>query len=159
MRDDGVTVVSGANTDDLGEYRPGLVAAAEHGVRHPFVESGMGKADIRALARSLGMDDADLPASPCLASRLYTGTRVTAARLHAVEVGEALLRDHGFRVARCRVRDDAVLVEVPDEDRDRVSRTLLDDVCRAMRAAEPSIGAVTLDPQPYRPGRAVLGIG
>ncbi|MEM1335113.1 MAG: ATPase, partial [Actinomycetota bacterium] len=85
-------VLSGANTDDLGEYRPGLDAAAERAVRHPFVEAGIGKAEIRSIARLLGMAEADLPASPCLASRLYTGTRVTAARLRAVEAGEALLR-------------------------------------------------------------------
>ena len=70
-------VLSGANVDDLGEYRPGLDAAAERGVRHPYVEAGMGKAQVRALARELGLAEADLPASPCLASRLYTGTRVT----------------------------------------------------------------------------------
>ena len=65
-------IVSGANTDDLGEYRPGLDAAAEAGVRHPFVEAGVGKAGIRAVARHLGIVEADLPSSPCLASRLYT---------------------------------------------------------------------------------------
>ena len=152
----GVTVLSGANLDDLGEYRPGLQAAAEHGVRHPYVEAGIDKAEIRAMARVLELPEAELPASPCLASRLYTGTRVTAARLHAVELGEAVLRGHGHDVARCRIRTTEVMVEVPDADRDRISEELLDDVTRAMRAAEPTLTAARLDPQPYRPGRAVL---
>lgn len=154
----GVTVVSGANLDDLGDYRPGLQAAAEHGVRHPYVEAGIDKAHIRAMARALDLPEAELPASPCLASRLYTGTRVTPARLHAVELGEAVLRRHGHDVARCRIRETEVMVEVPDSDRDGISDELLDDVTRAMRAAEPTLAPARLDPQPYRPGRAVLHV-
>lgn len=155
---DEAIVLSGANIDDLGEYRPGLAAAAEHGVRHPYVDAVMGKAEIRSLARHLGVVEAELPASPCLASRLYTGTRVTAARLRAVEVGEAVLRQAGLLVVRCRVREDEVLVEVPDERRADVGRELLDDVAAAMRAVEPGIGSVALDPVAYRPGRAVIQI-
>jgi len=110
-------LLSGANVDDLGEYRPGLRAAAEAGVRHPFVEVGATKREIRAVARELHLDCADLPASPCLASRLYTGTAVTPARLHAVEVGEALLTVRtGVRVVRCRLREDEVRIEVQDAD-------------------------------------------
>ena len=102
------TIVSGANVDDLGEYRPGLQAAREFDVRHPFVEAGMAKRDIREMARRLGLPFADLPASPCLASRLYTGTAVTASRLSAVEHGEEFLKEHtGVEVVRCRVKGDA----------------------------------------------------
>src|SRR5207249_1462817 len=71
---EGWTLLSGANLDDLGEYRPGLEAAAERAVRHPFIETGIGKAQIRAIARVAGLSFSELPASPCLASRLYTGT-------------------------------------------------------------------------------------
>jgi uncharacterized protein len=152
------TVLSGANVDDLGDYRPGLVAAAEHDVRHPYVEAGTGKSDIRLLARHLGLAEAELPASPCLASRLYTGTRVTATRLRAVEVGEAVLREAGMTIARCRLREDDVLVEVPDERRAAVGCDLLDDVAAAMCAVEPRIRSVRLDPAAYRPGRAVIHI-
>lgn len=171
-------VVSGANTDDLGEYRPGLEAAAERDVRHPFVEAGVGKPEIRAIARHLGMAEADLPASPCLASRLYTGTRVTASKLRAVEAGEALLRDRcAIGVVRCRVRDDdlaggardepsdhidgevglTVLVEVPEVDRPLVTELILADVAAVMRSVEPSIARVQLDDQPYAPGRSFVG--
>ncbi|MEL6890613.1 MAG: ATPase [Actinomycetota bacterium] len=150
-------VLSGANTDDLGEFRPGLEAAAERSVRHPFVEAAIGKADIRAIARHLGMPEADLPASPCLASRLYTGTRVTAGRLRAVEAGEALVRDRtGLGVVRCRVRDDDVSVEVPERDRVLVTAAILADVADVMRSVEPSISSVVLDAEPYAPGRSFL---
>ena len=69
-------LLSGANADDAGDWRPGLRAAAEHGVRHPLLEAGVGKADVRALARELGLPSAEKPASPCLASRIPYGTAV-----------------------------------------------------------------------------------
>lgn len=151
----GATVLSGANLDDLGEYRPGLDAATEHGVRHPYVEAGLGKAGIRRTATDLGLDCADLPASPCLASRLYTGTEVTESRLRAVEVGEELLRSlTGIDVARCRITGDTVLVEVEGPARALVTPDDLSRVTAAMAALEPSLTAVTLDDRPYRPGRA-----
>jgi pyridinium-3,5-biscarboxylic acid mononucleotide sulfurtransferase len=155
-----VTVLSGANVDDLGEYRPGLKAAAEHHVRHPYVEVGMGKRDIRSVAGWLGLSVAELPASPCLSSRFYTGTRIDPVRLHAVEIGEATLSETtGIGVVRCRVRGDDVLVEVPVADRHRVSAEHLALIVDAMRAVDPKLASVALDDNPYRPGRAVLEIG
>ena len=151
-------IVSGANTDDLGEYRPGLDAAAEAGVRHPFVEAGVGKAGIRAVARHLGIVEADLPSSPCLASRLYTGTRVTEARLRSVEAGESVLRAEGFEIVRCRRRDAAAVVELPIGDRHRVTPALLDTVRSAMQAVDPELESLTLDDRPYRPGQAILHV-
>lgn len=152
------TLLSGANLDDLGEYRPGLIAASEHGVRHPFVEAGIGKSTIRAIARRLGLPFAELPASPCLASRLYTGTRVTATRLAAIEAGEALIRrDTGIGVVRCRLREQEMIVEVDDGDRDKLSDTLLGAVFATVRALEPGIAGVRVDPKPYRPGRSFVG--
>ncbi len=151
-------VLSGANLDDLGEYRPGLAAAAEREVRHPYVEAGLTKAEIRSVARHLGLTEADLPASPCLASRLYTGTRVTPSRLRAIEAGEALVRERsGIAVVRCRVRESAVLVEVHDADRDLIDDRLLAGVAATMRSIEPSIESVELDSRRYRPGRAFVG--
>src|SRR5205085_8591613 len=73
-RDGYAAVLSGANADDAGDWRPGLRAAAEHGVRHPLLEAGVGKDEVRALARELGIPSAEKPASPCLASRLPYGT-------------------------------------------------------------------------------------
>lgn len=151
-------ILSGANLDDLGEYRPGLAAAAEREVCHPYVDARITKAEIRAVARHLGLAEADLPASPCLASRLYTGTRVTASRLRAVEAGEALVRERaGIGVVRCRVRDDVVLVEVPEADRGLINGELLRGVESTMRSIEPSITGVVLDGDAYEPGRAFVG--
>jgi uncharacterized protein len=154
----GAVVLSGANLDDLGEYRPGLVAAAERSVRHPFVEAEITKAEIRAIARQLDLADADLAASPCLASRLYTGTRVTPTRLRAVEAGEALVRDRtGIAVVRCRVSDDSVLVEVGHGDRELVTAAVLAGVSAVMTTVEPTISRVCLDDRAYAPGRAFVG--
>jgi pyridinium-3,5-biscarboxylic acid mononucleotide sulfurtransferase len=153
--DDGATLLSGANTDDLKEYRPGLRAADEHGVRHPYVELDIAKSDIRRLARGLGLEFADLPASPCLASRLYTGTRVTENRLRAVEIGEDLLRRHtGLDVVRCRVDESTVRVEVSPEEAARVTRRVLEAVLRGMQLMEPQLDRIEADPRGYRPGRA-----
>lgn len=149
----GATVLSGANTDDLGEYRPGLTAAAEHAVRHPYIEAGIGKPDIRRIAGTLRLDCAELPASPCLASRLYTGTEVTPSRLRAVEVGEELLRAlTGLDVVRCRIREHTLLVEV--QAGTVIPAGVLDRVAEAMTRIEPSLTAAALDDRPYRPGRA-----
>ena len=151
------TLMSGANVDDLGEYRPGLLAAAEHHVRHPFVEAEMGKPDIRALAAGRGRAWHDLPAAPCLASRLYTGTPVTPGLLRAVEEGEITAhRLTGLDVLRCRVRGSEVVVEVPAGDRALVTPAVLDDVLAAMRPHAPHLGPIGLDPEPYAPGRAFV---
>ncbi|HEV3435835.1 MAG TPA: ATP-dependent sacrificial sulfur transferase LarE [Gemmata sp.] len=110
-------VVSGANLDDLGDYRPGLVAAAEHSVRHPLQEAGFTKADVRGLARHWNIPTWDKPASPCLSSRLAPGLAVTVERTARVEAAEAFLRSLGLR--ECRVRyhqGDLARVEVPLSD-------------------------------------------
>jgi pyridinium-3,5-biscarboxylic acid mononucleotide sulfurtransferase len=108
------TMVSGTNVDDLGDYRPGLEAAAEHGVRHPFVEAGMSKAAVRALARAMALDDlAELPAAPCLSSRLETGIEVTPERLRLVHAVERLVSEQ-LRPAtvRCRLFHNGIAVQL-----------------------------------------------
>ncbi len=151
-------VLSGANLDDLGEYRPGLDAAAQRGVRHPWIEAGFAKADIRALARALAVPFAELPSSPCLASRLYTGTRVTAERLRAVHACETLIKQRtGLDVVRCRVRGETLIVEVEDGARSLITSGLLAELGRLAVTFEPGIGAATLDAQAYSPGRAFVG--
>ena len=107
-------VVSGANTDDLGDYRPGLEAAKEWRVRHPWVEAGVDKAGVRRLARRLGLAEvADLPSSPCLSSRVETGIAIEGDVLGAVDAAERYVRRRlGARTVRCRVRADGVAVEL-----------------------------------------------
>lgn len=107
-------MVSGANLDDRGDYRPGLAAAAEHSVRHPLQEAGFTKADVRELARYWNLPTWDKPASPCLSSRLAPGLAVTPERTKRVEDAEAYL--HGLGLRECRVRyheGDLARIEVP----------------------------------------------
>ena len=112
------TVVSGTNLDDLGDYRPGLIAAEEHGVRHPFVEAGIAKRGVRAIAAHLGLGEiAELPAAPCLSSRIETGIAIDGAMLLKVHAAERLLgRTVAARTVRCRVRAASIDVEL-DPDR------------------------------------------
>ncbi len=155
-------IVSGTNTDDLGEYRPGLDAARDHRVRHPFVEAGMAKSAVRALARTLGLGDvADLPAAPCLSSRVETGLRIEGAHLafiHAVETLVAARLEAGGsgRTVRCRLRAAGIVIEL-----DAPALAILDTPARAALVEE--IGArvpLGIAPgvrfAPYRTGSAFL---
>jgi pyridinium-3,5-biscarboxylic acid mononucleotide sulfurtransferase len=105
-------VLDGSNADDVGDYRPGSVAAREHGVRSPLVEAGLTKRDIRELSRQQGLPTWDQPAAPCLSSRLPYGVAVTPDRLHQVELAEAALRELGFRELRVRHHDDCLRLEL-----------------------------------------------
>ena len=109
-------IVSGTNTDDLGEYRPGLDAARDYNVRHPFVEAGIGKARIRQLATQLGLGAlAELPSAPCLSSRIETGLRIEAPVLGIVHEAEKLVaRALAPRTVRCRVRASGIVIELDD---------------------------------------------
>ena len=109
-------ICSGANLDDLGDYRPGLIAAAEHKVRHPLQEAGFTKADVRALALAWELPTWDKPASPCLSSRLAPGVEVTPERTARVEAAEAYLKTLGFREFRVRLHEgDLARIEVPPD--------------------------------------------
>jgi uncharacterized protein len=112
----GETVVSGANLDDLGDYRPGLDAAAEHKVRHPLIEAEIGKADVRAIAAAFGLDDvAELPSAPCLSSRVETGIAIEADTLTAIDAAERWLRRRlRPETVRCRVRPSGVVIELDE---------------------------------------------
>jgi uncharacterized protein len=107
-------IVSGTNADDLGDWRPGLQAAAERRVAAPLADCGFTKADVRALSEHFGLPTHDKPASPCLSSRIPYGHEVTPAKLRAVEGGESWLRKR-FDIRECRVRHYGELarVEVP----------------------------------------------
>ena len=155
----GVTIVSGTNTDDLGDFRPGLAAAAEHSVRHPYVECGIGKPAIRAIATWFGLDDlAELPAAPCLSSRVETGIAIDPEVLKAIDACERLVRGvTGAATVRCRVRRDAIVVELDDTalaDLEAPRRAALaGEVDERMTAAGVSR---VLRFEPYRMGSAFL---
>jgi uncharacterized protein len=149
----GVGVIcSGANLDDLGDYRPGLTAAAERHVRHPLQEAGFTKAAVRSLAKSWDLPTWDKPASPCLSSRLAPGLTVTAERTGRIESAEAYLKQHGLRDCRVRLHEgELARIEVPIAD---VARLAAPEVRSelARRFRELGFKFVTLDLEGFRSG-------
>jgi uncharacterized protein len=109
-------VLDGSNADDVGDYRPGLRARNEQGVRSPLLEAGLDKESIRTLSRALGLPTWDKPAAPCLSSRIPYGTEITHEKLREVEAAEMALRSLGFRVCRVRHHGQAARIEVPAGD-------------------------------------------
>jgi pyridinium-3,5-biscarboxylic acid mononucleotide sulfurtransferase len=99
------TVCSGANLDDLGDYRPGLTAAAERKIRHPLQEAGFTKPDVRAVAKLWELPTWDKPAAPCLSSRLAPGLAVTVERTARIEAAETYLKSLGLRDCRVRLHE------------------------------------------------------
>ena len=122
-------ILSGTNTDDLGEYRPGLDAAKDHGVRHPYVEAGIDKRGVRLLASELGLGVlSELPSSPCLSSRVETGLRIEPAVLAMVHAAETLVAARlSPRTVRCRVRARGLVIEL-DPDALEAAETVRDEV-------------------------------
>lgn len=149
----GVGVVcSGANLDDLGDYRPGLTAAAERHVRHPLQEAGFTKADVRALAKVWDLPTWDKPASPCLSSRLAPGLAVTPERTARVEAAEAYLKSLGLRDCRVRLHEgELARVEVPIAEIARLAAPAVRDGL-ARRFRELGFRFVTLDLEGFRSG-------
>jgi uncharacterized protein len=149
----GVNVIaSGANTDDMGEYRPGLRAASEYGVRHPLQECSLRKADVRALARAWGLPTWDKPASPCLSSRVAYGEDPTPERLQMIDQAEQWLRQHGLRTLRVRYhKGDLARIEVALDDLPHlVDVKLRGELIPTFRAL--GFKFVTLDLEGFRSG-------
>ena len=144
-------VLNGTNTDDLGDYRPGLEAARLAGVRSPFLELGFSKADVREIAQALGMPAWDKPAAACLSSRIPYGTSVTPERLSQVGGLEAELRALGFRRSRVRYHDKIARIELDLED---LPRLLQPEMREAVVKAGRTHGFtyITLDLAGYRTG-------
>lgn len=112
-------VLDGANADDVGDHRPGRKAATEYGVRSPLIEAGLNKNEIRELSRRQNLPTWDVPASPCLSSRIAYGSPVTIERLSKIERGEEFMRELGFREFRVRVHDELVRLEIAPPEMDR----------------------------------------
>lgn len=144
-------IVDGSTTDDLGDYRPGRVAATKHKVRSPLIEVGLSKAEVRELSRLAGLPTWDKPASPCLSSRIAYGTKVTIERLSTVDRGEEILREMGFREFRVRHHDQLVRLEISSAEMDRaLQREVIDEL--AVRFRQLGFKYVTLDLHGYRTG-------
>lgn len=145
-------VVNGTNADDLGDWRPGLVAATEHRVIAPLAEAGLTKQEVRELSATLGLPTFDKPASPCLSSRIPYGQEVTPEKLRAVEAGERFLKET-FAIRECRVRHFGAFARI------EVPPALLGEIERAENSA--GIAAhfrtlgferVEIDPRGFRSG-------
>jgi len=145
-------VAYGLIVDDLSDYRPGHRAAAEAGVRAPLADAGLGKQDIRTLSKALDLPTWDLPASPCLSSRLPYGTAVTPEALRRVDRAEAGLRALGFRELRVRHLGEVARVEIAPGEMPRLeapgARSAAETAVREAGYAE-----VRIDPEGYRRGR------
>ena len=156
------TLLSGTNVDDLGDWRPGLKAAETHGVRHPFVEAGIDKAHVRAIAAGLGFDDlAALPAAPCLSSRIETGLRVEADDLASIHAAERYLsrqlRPLGPETVRCRKRKAGIVIELDEATLDALSESRRATLGTAVAGMfETCEHARPVSFAPYRTGSAFL---
>jgi len=149
----GITaLIDGANRDDLGDERPGLRACAEHGVRHPLIEAGLGKAAVRALARALDLPVWSKPAEACLASRIAYDEPVTADKLRQVAAAEDVLRDLGLGPElRVRHHGDIARIELAADAVEQAAAPALRDLLVSrMRAL--GFTYVTLDLQGFRSG-------
>jgi pyridinium-3,5-biscarboxylic acid mononucleotide sulfurtransferase len=151
-------VVYGATADDLGDHRPGMQAAQQHGIRAPLLEAGLGKADIRALSQQRGLPTHDKPAMACLASRIPYGRAVTVEALGQVAQAEAFLkREIGLRQVRVRHHGEVARLEVEPDDILRVAQPA---IRRRIQHKLREIGFtyVTLDLAGFRSGSLNEGL-
>jgi len=163
-RHTGLPLAAGTNTDDLQDFRPGLRAAAEEGVVHPLVTAGIDKAGVRAIAAQLGLRELqDLPASPCLASRVSTGIAIDPALLPLLDQAEqALRRQLGLLASsadlRCRVRSDGLAVELPLESPLQQHAALIATVREVLAGSRFAALGEHIVIEPYRRGSAFIRV-
>jgi uncharacterized protein len=144
-------IAYGVNADDQGDFRPGQQAARDHHVLAPLLEAGLGKAEIRELARQAGLRVWDKPASACLSSRIEYGRPVTPEALHVVEQGEDALRALGFRQFRVRHHGEIVRIEIAREELPRaMTPEMANEFTRIFK--ELGFKFVTLDLDGFRSG-------
>ena len=145
-------VVDGVNADDLLDYRPGIVAAKERGVRSPLAEVGISKLEVRELAKYLGLPWWDKPSQPCLSSRFPYGELITTEKLHRVGRAERYMRDLGYRNLRVRSDGETARIELmPEEIQDFVVKVDLSSLVKAFQGF--GFTYVTLDLEGYKSGK------
>jgi len=150
-------VVDGVNADDLGDFRPGLDAATAHRVRHPLVEAGFTKEDVRRASAGLGLPTWAKPAAPCLASRFAYGTEITHERLGRVELAERELKRLGFRELRVRFEGETARLEIAVAELGRCAEPATRRaVVEAVKAA--GFRRVVLDLEGFRSGSLNEGL-
>jgi pyridinium-3,5-biscarboxylic acid mononucleotide sulfurtransferase len=144
-------VANGLIADDLGDYRPGIQAADEHGVRSPLLEAGFNKADVRAVSRLLGLPNWSKPALACLSSRVPYGEGITVEKLSQIDRAEQVLRTVGFEQVRVRHHGSVARIELPPADLPRIfGHDLAERITSELKAL--GFQYVTLDLQGYRSG-------
>jgi uncharacterized protein len=151
-------VCEGSNVDDEGDYRPGMRAVAELGVRSPLREAGLAKDEIRRISRELGLETWDKQSFACLSSRFPYGESITAEKLGMVDEAEQLLINRGFRQVRVRVHGDVARIELGGEE---IRRLLEDDMRVSVHEEIKKLGFsyVALDLLGYRTGSMNEGLG
>jgi uncharacterized protein len=144
-------IIYGVNVDDLGDYRPGQGAAAQHRVAAPLADAGLTKAEIRELSRLAGLPTWDRPASACLSSRIPYGTPVTIQNVKTVENGEEEIKALGFRQFRVRFHGEVVRIEIAREE---MQRALTMEMAQRFTTIFKGLGFkyVSLDLEGYRQG-------
>lgn len=142
-------VIDGSNADDLDDFRPGLRAARDLGVRSPLQEAGLTKAEIRTMSAELGLRTADKPAVACLSSRFAFGDRITVEKLQQVSKAETGIRRLGFRGFRLRHHGQIARLEFLEQDVDRAFLNR-EEIVRAVKDA--GYRFVTLDLEGYKAG-------
>ncbi len=151
------TIADGVNRSDLGDYRPGIQAMNEEGFWHPLVDYGLGKEEVRGLARELGLSFHAKPSNACLSSRIAYGEVITLEKLQRVDAAEAALRALGFPVVRVRAHEGIARIEVPREDIPRLaSPEISEKALRAVRDA--GFVYVAVDLRGYRSGSMNEGL-
>jgi pyridinium-3,5-biscarboxylic acid mononucleotide sulfurtransferase len=143
-------LLSGANADDAGDWRPGLTAAAEHGVVHPLLEAGVGKEEVRRIAHALGVPSAEKPASPCLASRIPYGTPVDPAVLAQIDRAELAVKALGYPVLRVRHYGALGRVELAEAELDSLTAAGREAIVVAVGSA--GYAEVEIADEPFRSG-------
>lgn len=146
----------GGNLDDISDFRPGRKAADAHGALAPLAEAGLGKAEVRALSRAIGLPTAEKAAQPCLSSRIPYGSPVTPAKLAAVEAGEAALAKAGFREYRLRHFGETARIEVPRDQLDLLTAEVLAGLETELRAL--GFQRLEIDPEGFRSGNLNSGL-
>jgi len=145
-------IVDGTNLDDLGDYRPGIKALKQNGIRSPLVETNFSKSEIRESAKFLGLSVYDRPSNSCLASRIPWGQRVTAEKLTRIEFGETIVKQL-TNVKQVRVRDlnGCAKIEVEKEMISSFNDTILNTITKKLKMI--GFSSVEIDQDGYKPGK------
>lgn len=145
-------IVDGTHLDDLGDYRPGIDASKQNGIRSPLVETRFSKSEIRKTVKLVGLSVYDLPSNSCLASRIPWGQRITAEKLTRIEFGETIVKQI-TKIKQVRVRDlnDHAKIEVEKNDISKFNEMVLSEITKKLKMI--GFTSVEVDQEGYKPGK------